>query len=694
MNLRLLACAAFVPIVLALPASGGTKPWTIDDILALKSVSDPQLSPDGRRLAYVVQELKPDGSDYQTDVWLAPVDSGGSRRLTASPEPDESPRWSPDGRWIAFLSDRPRPGHKPDEPGDEGKRQIWLIRTDGGEATALSDAAGGASAMEWSADGRFIAFLSREPRGEERRKREKDRDDAWTPSMNYAWNRLWTIDVATRKATQLTSGEFHVTGFSIAPDGRHIAVAAQPTPLLPDNSQSDIWLVPAAGGKPAPLVRQQGVDDLPRYSPDGRWLAFVSQDGRSTEGWSNTFLCMVPAAGGKPVNLTTKFDERIGGIGNTSPPVWMADSQSLLFVGASRTDVHVFRAFTDDREVEPVTRDAGVHGAPSLDAKGNVLAWTSEDGENARDVWVWEMDRGVPRRLTDVNPQARDRLAFHKQVITWPGADGRQVEGLLLSPANPRPGVRAPLILNVHGGPAGTNSQTFSAGSRTYPWPLFMQQGWAVLLPNPRGSGGYGEAFRSANVRDWGGKDYQDLMAGVDALVKLGLVDEKRLAVCGWSYGGYMTSTIVTKTDRFRAAVVGGGVTDLGSMAGTCDIPDFNRSYFGAWPWEDPQVYVDHSALYHAGAVHTPTSFVHGGADERVPTSQAWEFYTALRKRGVPTDLLILPREPHGPREPKHQRAIMQWHFDWITRWTLGDGAAPLRKPSARPVRPQEQASR
>lgn len=683
MTLRSALAAAVVTAALAVPAHAAPRQWTLDDILSLRGVSDPQISPDGHRIAYVVQELKPDGSEYQTDIWLADAETGASRRIVDSPVADESPRWSPDGRTLAFLSDRPRPGAPPAADGpDEGKRQIWLLPLAGGEAQILTAAPGGVTQFEWSKDGRFVAYLSHEPRSEERRKREKEKDDAWTPSMNYPWSRLWTVDVADHKAKQLTSGAFDVTSFAIAPDGRTICVAAQPTPLLPDMFHADLYTVPVAGGRPAPLVQQKGADGDPAYSPDGRWIAFVSEDGRSDEWWANNFVCIVPAGGGKPVNLTAGFDERIGGLLGDRAPEWSADGASILFAANWRTASHLYRCFTDRRPVEQLTTDVSVDGGATLAADG-AIAFLREDPEHPREVWVRD-PAGHARRLTDTNPQVQGLPVFPKQLVTWQAPDGRTIEGLLISPLSARQGVRAPLILNVHGGPAGAHEVTYSAGSKAYPWPLFAQQGFAVLMPNPRGSGGYGQAFRSANLRDWGGRDYEDLMSGVDALVKLGLVDEGRMAVCGWSYGGYMTSTIVTKTNRFRAAVVGAGVTDLGSMVGTCDIPDFNRSYFQAWPWEDPQFYVDHSALYHAGNVRTPTLFVHGGADERVPTSQGWEFYTALMKRGVPTDLLILPREPHGPREPHHLRSVMQWHLDWIDRYALN--APRIPKPRAQPA--------
>jgi dipeptidyl aminopeptidase/acylaminoacyl peptidase len=692
MTLRTMVVTAGLAVALvhaatASPAPGGNKPWTTDDILALKSVSDPRVSPDGQWVVYVVQELTGDKSDYQNDLWLVRVAGGETRRLTASPANDDHPRWSPDGKAIAFLSERPRPSKKPDDKdAEESKRQIWLIRPDGGEATPLSDAPASVSDFDWSPRGTTMAFLAREPKSDERKKKEKDKDDAWTPSQMVAWSRLWVIDVADRKATQLTRGTFHVTGFSFSPDGRRLAISAQPTPLIPDNFNSDLYLVSATGGTPTDLVKRKGTDTSPAWSPDGKWIAFVSQDGRSTEWYTNEYLCVVAPSGGAVKNLTASFDERVvpPGGAQASPGnlVWSPDGASILFQATQRTAQHIFSVPVDGGPVEAVTEGPEINGSPSLDASGGTIAFLREDSVHPREVWHMHGARGEPERLTDTNPQTRDMLSFRKDLVSWKGADGQDIEGLLILPSGARAGKRVPLILNVHGGPAGAHSNTCTVASRAYPWPLFAQKGYAILLPNPRGSGGYGAAFRAANVRDWGGKDYEDLMRGVDAMIERGTADRSRLAVCGWSYGGFMTATIVTKTDRFRAAVVGAGVTDLMSMAGTSDIPDFNRSYFGAWPWEDPQVYVDHSAVMHAGNVRTPTLVVHGQSDERVPTSQGWEFYTALMKVGVPTDLLLLPRQPHGPREPKLLRTVQQWHLDWINRYTLSQ--TPVATRSAR----------
>ena len=672
-------------LLLALPAAGRAddRPWTSDDILGLKAVSDPQVSPDGRLVAYVVESLNEEKDGYQTDVWLVPASGGEARPLASSPAADESPRWSPDGKWVAFLSERPRPGAKPDDSGD-AKRQIWLIRPDGGEAMPLTSAPGAVSGFEWSADGKGIAFLAREPKGEERKKREKEKDDAWTPADLYPWSRLWVIDVAARQARQLTTGEIHVTGLSLSPDGRTVAFAGQPTPRIPDDFRSDLYTIPTAGGSPAPLVARKGADGAPAFSPDGKWIAFVSQDGRDDDWYTNSRVCLVPAAGGPTRVLTASLDEQIGGLFGSALE-WTPDSASVVFPVAWRTAGRLYRA-TLDGKVEPLTSGPEVDGAPSVDGKGETLVFLRVDAVTPREAWAMRLspaapDRATkgkagpppgPRRLTDTNPQTRDLLSFPKELVTWKGADGWDMEGLLVYPPGHVKGTRVPLVLNVHGGPAGTHSNTFTPAVRLWGWPLFLQKGYAVFFPNPRGSGGYGERFRAANVRDWGVKDYEDIMRGVDALVERGIADPERLAVSGWSYGGFMTSTIVTKTDRFKSAIIGAAVTDLASFTGTADIPEFARSYFRSWPWEDPAAYVEHSALFRAGNVKTPSLVVHGDRDDRVPISQGWEFYNALRARGVPTEMLVLPRQPHGPREPKLLRTCHEWFLRWTEKHTRG----------------------
>ena len=419
-------------------------------------VTDPQVSPDGRLVAYVVESLNGEKDAYQTDVWLVPAAGGEARALASSPVGDDTPRWSPDGRFVAFLSERPRPGARADDASD-AKRQVWLIRPDGGEAVPLTEAPGSVSDFEWSADGKTVAFLAREPKSDERKRREKEKDDAWTPSETYAWNRLWTIDVATRQARQLTTGQLHVTGMSLSPDGQTVAFAGPADrPLIPDSFRSDIYTIPAAGGVPTPLVARQGTDNAPAWSPDGKWIAFVSQDGRDEEWYTNTSVSVVPAEGGAPRTLTASLDERIGGLCG-SALTWTPDSAAVLFPVVWRTAAHVYRA-TLDGKVEPLTSGPEVNGAPSIDRKGETLVFLREDSVTPREVWTLRLGvpaaargpRGcpaaTPKPLTDTNPQVREPPLLPQ------GARDLEGRGRLGHGGPPRP---SPGLHEGHARPAG-----------------------------------------------------------------------------------------------------------------------------------------------------------------------------------------------------------------------------------------------
>jgi dipeptidyl aminopeptidase/acylaminoacyl peptidase len=255
------------------------------------------------------------------------------------------------------------------------------------------------------------------------------------------------------------------------------------------------------------------------------------------------------------------------------------------------------------------------------------------------------------------------------EVIKWKSKDGREIEGLLTYPNGYTAGTKVPLILNIHGGPAGVFQQSYIGGRGVYPIATFASKGYAILRPNPRGSSGYGTEFRRANIKDWGGMDYEDLMTGVDHVIAMGVADVNRLGVMGWSYGGYMTSTIITKTRRFKAASAGAPVTNLMSFNGTADIPSFVPDYFGGDQWNDPATYAKHSAMFNIKGVTTPTLVQHGEADIRVPIEQGYQLYMALKRQNVPTRMLILPRQPHGPNEPKMQIAAMQSNLDWFDKY-------------------------
>jgi dipeptidyl aminopeptidase/acylaminoacyl peptidase len=687
----------------ALPAAASAKkPWTVDDILRIRDVTDPQVSPDGRWVVCVVSEADEKEHAFNTDLYLAPTGAAappaGAVRLTRSPKPDHHPRWSPGGEVIAFLSGREAgPPKEGDEKGAEKVEQVWMIRPDGGEAWLPGPVAGSVADLVWSPDGRTLALLVREPRSEERKMREKEKDDAVVVDAEIRRSQVWLMDAATGAAVQVTRGTVHVTSADWSPDGTRLVVAGQPTPKVPDVYRSDIYTIdpakalaalreaaarpapaapdpnappPPALAEPAPLVTTAGPDTEPRWSPDGATIAFLTQDG-SAEWFSNAYVASVPAAGGAPRVLTRALDEE------ADDPRFTPDGRSIVFEALARLSGHLFRIPAGGGPVEAISRGDGLHRAVSLSRDGRVAAFVREGSVAPPEVHVAELPASGPlgpaRAVTGLNAWTEAFATIPKEPVRWKGAGGMEMEGLLVRPAGPAAGARAPLLTIVHGGPAGVFNNNFSVRRGVYPVQLFAQKGFAVFLPNPRGSGAYGEAFRKANVRDWGEKDYEDIMLGIDALVASGTADADRLGIMGWSYGGFMTSRVLTKTRRFRAASVGAGVTDTFSFTGVTDIPPFMRSYFGAWPWDDPAIYTSRTALFSAKGITTPTLIQHGDADARVPVSQGWELYVALKEQGVPVEFVTYPRQGHAITEPRLLRDAMERTLRWFSRWILGE---------------------
>jgi dipeptidyl aminopeptidase/acylaminoacyl peptidase len=320
----------------------------------------------------------------------------------------------------------------------------------------------------------------------------------------------------------------------------------------------------------------------------------------------------------------------------------------------------------------PLTRGSGVVGSVSFSADGSRMAFTFEDSDTPPDVHTSPVQRFAMTKLTDLHAGIDAPALARTELLRWTSPDGLEIEGLLTYPADYQPGRRYPLALQVHGGPAGVFSQTFTGGPGIYKTQVFAQHGYALLKPNPRGSTGYGRDFRYANVRDWGFGDLDDLLAGVDIVIDMGVAHADSLAIMGWSYGGYMTSFAVTRTDRFKAASMGAGLPNLISMVTTTDIGDYLAAHMGGEFWDDFETYQRHSAMYRIANVTTPTQVIHGERDLRVPFTQGQEFYTALVRRGVPTELIVLPRTPHGPTEPKLLMEVTPRILDWFERHLRG----------------------
>jgi dipeptidyl aminopeptidase/acylaminoacyl peptidase len=649
-------------IVLGLLATSLQDPkpagWTPAESMKVLTVGDVQPSPDGRRAVFTVTSplMTGDKSELLTRVWVAGADGTDARPFTAGDRSSGAPQWSPDGRWILFTSKR-------------GERtNLWRMRADGGEAEPLSDLKSDVASFLIAPDGEWIAFtrVDEPSAAEERAKREKT--DVNVVDENFKMSRLWVIpaekDAPGRREPRLLSpGDVHVQArFDWSPDGRWIVFSHTPTPRADDWPRADLSVVRVGTGEVRALARTGAAETQPHYSPDGRAIAYVATADPPT--WAGeSDVVVVPAEGGAPRKLAETFDRRPDLLG------WGADGTRLL-VQETRGTLGRISALPLDGG-PPADLDSGDRHRTGarLNATRTMLGFVSQDSDRAPEAWVTKVASFGPSQASRVNAGLPPLPLGKTEVIRWKSTEDLEIEGLLTYPVGYERGKKYPLILNVHGGPAGVFTQTYLAGRGLYPLASFAAQGYAVLRPNPRGSSGYGKSFRHANRKDWGGGDYRDLMAGVDHVVALGVADPERLGVMGWSYGGFMTSWIITQTRRFKAASVGAGVTNLMSFNGTADIPSFVPDYFGAESWENLELYRAHSAMFQVKGVTTPTLILHGEQDVRVPVSQGYEFYNALRRQKVPVQMVTYPRQGHGPQEPKFVLDIGQRLLDWFNRY-------------------------
>lgn len=664
--------AAGLTLALAPPAHPREDPvdaetgWTPKLQMRFREVRSTAVSPDGSRVAFVVRHpvLDDDRSEYREQIWLARADASDLRQLTWREQSSTRPAFAPDGRTLAFLSERPGAG----EDSDDGPRtQIWVIRVDGGEAREVSDAATGVTAFAWSPAGDRIAYLSTEAESEAKKQAKKEKSWVETVDRDQELSRLWvaSFDAGAAKlgeARQLGAEEgIHVTDLDWSPDGERIAIAHHPDPSLDTRTLAgDLSVVDVGSGGRTPLVTWEGNDVEPRFSPDGGRIAFTSHGGSEQRvGLGDVFV--VDAAGGEPVALAHTPDRNASIVGWTS-------SGELLVSEAWHTERGLYRLPADGSAPRRV--DAGrVVSQPSLASAGDVLAFVLEDASTPEDVFVARLGEFAPRRLSDLHADVELPLPGRTERLSWRSADGTGIEGLLTYPVG-YAGGPVPLVLNIHGGPAGVFSETFTGAPAIYMIQTFAQRGYAVLRPNPRGSRGYGRDFRYANVRDWCRGDYEDVMSGVDAVVERGVADPERLFVMGWSYGGYMTSCVVSRTARFRAASMGAGLPNLVSMVHTTDIPGYLVAHMGGRElWEDYEVYMRHSPLFALEAIVTPTQILHGERDLRVPFTQGQELYVALKRKGVEAEMAVYPRTPHGPREPRLLMDVTPRILAWFERF-------------------------
>jgi len=663
-----LAFAAACPLL----GQNASKTWTPTEQLKFRLVSDVQVSPDGKQAAYVVRDaaFDPDKSEWRTQVWLSSTDGKTSHQATHADTSSGHPRWSPDGSTLAFLGKR----------GEPNFNNVWLLPLHGGEAQRLTSSKSDVADFAWSPDGKWIAYVAPEPVTEERQKREKEKDDANVVDEEDRPGRLWIVAVSPdaegrREGKRLLASKFSIgavpesggtNAVDWSPDGKTIAIVHTSRPAANEWPSADISLVDVATGSVKPFAATGAAETSPRFSPDGRWILYVATD--DPPRWAHRqILRIAPAAGGPSRDLPHSFDE--------SPDVagWSADSKTIYFSESRHVSDVIYAQDIASGAIRMLTEEGKLSSGAAVNPKGTWIGFVRQTTTDPTEAWASALSPFAPVKISDVNASLPKYPLGETRTIAWTSPDGKPVEGLLTLPVGYEAGKRYPLLLVIHGGPAGVYKLSHIATPGPYPVAAFAAEGYAVLRANPRGSSGYGTAFRQANIKDWGGGDYADLMAGVDKVVAMGIADPDRLGVMGWSYGGFMTSWIVTQTNRFKAASIGAPVTDLVSFTGTSDITSFIPDYFGGEFWDEgfTEVYRTHSAMGHIANAKTPSLIQQGESDARVPISQGYQLYNALKRRGVPVRMVTYPRQPHGVREPRLIRDLGERNIAWMAEWVL-----------------------
>jgi dipeptidyl aminopeptidase/acylaminoacyl peptidase len=427
-------------------------------------------------------------------------------------------------------------------------------------------------------------------------------------------------------------------------------------------TKMDVSEVEVESGKVKPLAATTAAESNPIYSRDGKYVAF-SKSSEPVRWASDSRIVLLTRQSGQTRVLPPTEEEQPQIMG------WSADSTRLLFAEPKRTKIAIYEMPVDGPARVLFTPAKGTVNGMNLNARGTHLGFAMERTDEPVEAYAMAIGAKEPVRVSRSNVDLAKPPVGETQVIRWKAKDGREIEGLLTLPVGYEKGKKYPLLLNIHGGPTGVFGETYLGRGGIYPMAAFASKGWAILRCNIRGSSGYGKEFRFANMGDWGGKDYGDLMAGVDHVISMGVADPEHMAVTGWSYGGFMTSWVITQTKRFKAAVVGAGVTNLWSFTGTADIPGFLPDYFAGEPWDNFDAYQKHSPMSFVKNVSTPTLVLHGESDLRVPISQGYELYNAIKRQNVTAKMVVYPRMPHGPTEPKFMLDIMNRHLDWLEKY-------------------------
>lgn len=680
-------------ILLLAAVALGQQPFDVHALLKLERVSDPQLSPDGRMVAFTVQSVDLEGNRKPTQIWVVPIQGGTPVRLTKEGQLNQRPRWSPDSKSIAFISDR------------SGSAQVWLMNADGSNPRQITRIPTEAGGVLFSPDGKHLLFTSEvypecgadeacNQKKLDAEKASKVRARLYTSLLYRHWDRWQTarrshlllIPISGGKAMDLTPGNRDVPPFSlggpddyaISPDGSEVcyAMVSDPEPAVSTNS--DLYVVPIGGGEPVRVTSNPGADNSPAYSPDGKYLAFRTQlrAGYESDRWR---LAVLERATGKLTVLTENLDRWVTSF------TWSPDSTRLFYTIEDRGRQLVQMVPVTGGGARTIIGGPGCAGDVQFTPDGKTMIYVGQSGHQPARILKVSSGGGSPTALTHFNEVFLSQYRLPSFEEFWVEAPDRtRVHGFLLKPADFREDRKYPVLFLIHGGPQGAWEDNW--GYRWNPQ-VFAGAGFVVVMPNPRGSTGYGQKFIDEINADWGGKVYDDIMTVVDYVTALPYVDSERMAAAGGSYGGYMVNWILGHSRRFRALVSHAGVFDLRSMFGETEELWFPIWEFLGTPWENPELYARLSPSYYAKDFRTPTLVIHGELDFRVPYGQGLQLFTALQLQKVPSKLLLFPDEGHWIQKPQNSLLWYRTFLEWIQEW-VNAPPRPATAPEAGAAKP------
>ena len=657
-------------------AAGPGRTLKPEDFAQLRDVDEPNISPDGNFVAYVVKVADMEKDKRPGNLWLAKWDGSENRALTFGNKGQKHPRWSPDGKWIGFLSGR---------EDDNEEDQLWLLPIGGGEAEKITTVKGGVEDFAWAPDSKRIALVVHDPDPREPEKKEKEKKtvpplvidrlffkkdiDGY---LTQRYSHLQLLDLATRKVAPLTSGKHNDVWPAWSPDGKEIAFVTKRGDD-PDRTQNwDVWIVAAeVGGKERQVTTSPEadpdpeLDSAPAWSPDGKWIAYIHGGDPKKIEYAVHSLAIIPGAGGQAKILTETLDR------NLVQPHWAPDGKSVLAVIEDDGAQNVVRVPVEGGAPQQVTNGRRKVSAYDLSRDGKIVVRSSTP-DRPYEIFAVENDK-----LRDVTKQTeafmKDLRIARVEETKFKSADGTEIHGFVLSPLDSVAGTKPPALLRPHGGPQSQYAAEFQFEAQ-----LFAANGYAVILPNPRGSTGRGEKFAMGIYADWGHRDVEDDLAAVDDAVTRGLADPDRLGVGGWSYGGISTNYLIASTTRFKAATSGASISNVLAGYGTDQyISDYE--YELGVPWKNSETWMRISYPFlHADKIKTPTLFLCGEADFNVPLLNSEQMYEALRSQNVPTELVIYPGQNHGLRKPSYIIDRYKRYLDWYAKWiTPHKPAAP-----------------